>query len=314
MTSTLLTVSWPGLRVERYRQAEQALWRHYGLEPTEWLVDAPEQGARIRVVEVGSGEPLLIVHGTFGGGPAFAALAKEMPKRRLLLMDRPGFGLSSPVAYRAATFGTTVADIQRRVLDGLGVDRVDVAGSSIGALFAVQLALHHPERVRRIVLLGAGPIVQDAGVPGPIRVIASPLGAPMLRLMRSRAAVRRMITGSGHGPALADGRIPEACLDWRVAVNRETDSMQHERDMVRAIVAGTGYRDGVTLSEAELRKVHQPTLMLYGTGDSLGSETVWRRVMDAMPGGDLVVLNGAGHMVWLDDPVEIARRMERFLS
>ena len=314
MTSHAVALSQPAAQTERYREAERAVWDYYGLEPSERFVDIREPAARIRVIEVGSGPPLFVAHGTFGGGPSIAALAKERPNRRFLLMDRPGFGLSTPIVYRAETFGTTIAEIQRSVLDGIGVEKVDVVGHSIGAVFALRLAIHHPERVGRVVLLGAGPVVQEAGVPAPIRLIGSPLGPLMLRLMRGRRAVGSMIAGSGHGAALADGRIPDVILDWRVSVNRETDSMQHERAMVRAIVAGPRYRDGVTFSDAELAAIRQPTLMVYGTSDSLGDAALWKRVIATLPDGELAVINGAGHMVWLDEPAGVARTMERFLS
>jgi pimeloyl-ACP methyl ester carboxylesterase len=301
-------------RAERYRHAERAVWDHNGLAPSERFVDIPEPAARIRVIEVGSGSPVLVAHGTFGGGPAIAGLVRELPGRRFLLMDRPGFGLSTPIVYRAETFGRTIADLQRAVLDGMGVEKVDVVGHSIGALFALRVALHHPERVGRVLLLGAGPLVQEAGVPAPIRLIGSPLGPVMLHLLRGRRAVRSMIAGSGHGAALADGRIPEVMLDWRVTVNRETESMEHERAMVRAIVDGSRYRDGVTFPDAELAAIRQPTLMVYGTLDTLGDSALWKRVMEALPEGELAVINDAGHMVWLDEPAGVARTMEGFLS
>ena len=314
MTSQAVAMPHSTARAERYRQAEQAVWDHYGLAPSERFVDIREPAARIRVIEVGSGSPVLVAHGTFGGGPSIAALAKELPDRRFLLMDRPGFGLSTPIAYRAETFGKTIADIQQAVLDGIGVEKVDVVGHSIGALFALRFALHHPNRVRRVVLLGAGPVVQGAGVPAPIRLIGSPFGPVMLRLMRGRRAVRSMIAGSGHGAALADGRIPEVMLNWRVSVDRETESMHHERAMVQAIVDGSRYRDGVTFPDAELAAIRQPTLMVYGTLDTLGDSALWKRVMEALPEGELAVINDAGHMVWLDEPAGVARRMEGFLS
>jgi pimeloyl-ACP methyl ester carboxylesterase len=314
MSSQALASARPAGRTERYRQAEQALWAYYGLQPTERFVEIAEPAARIRVMEIGSGPPLLVVHGTFGNGPAFAALAREMPNRRLLLIDRPGFGLSSPIAYRADGVGAAIADLQRGVLDALAIDRVDVIGHSIGANFALRLALHHPERVRRVVLLGAGPIVQEAGVPPVIRRIASPLGGIMVRLTRRRGVTLSMIRGSGHAPALADGRIPDVLIDWRVAVNRDTDSMWHERAMVRAIVERGRYRPELTFVDSELAEIRQPTLMVYGSADSMGSSAVWQRVMESLPNGQLTILDGIGHMVWLDDPAGVARRTESFLS
>src|SRR5215204_1739668 len=112
MTSHVVTIAGSASRIERLGRAEQAVWDHYGLHPVERFVDVRQPAGRMRVVEVGAGQPLLFAHGTFGGGPAYAALAKELPNRRLLLVDRPGFGLSTPIAYAADTFGEAIADLQ----------------------------------------------------------------------------------------------------------------------------------------------------------------------------------------------------------
>jgi len=102
---------------------------------------------------------------------------------------------------------------------------VHVVGGSIGNVWALRLAALHPSRVGRVVLLGAGPIRSDARVPGIIRLLASPAGAVMVRLPGNRSRVHSILRGSGHGPSLANGRIPDEFIDWRVSVERETDSM-----------------------------------------------------------------------------------------
>jgi pimeloyl-ACP methyl ester carboxylesterase len=314
MVSTAISAPVEDARTARYRQAERALWQHYGLAPSERFVEVGSPPIRIRVVEIGSGPPVLFAHGTAGSAPAFAALLSELRDHRCLLMDRPGFGLSSPMRYSADTFGRTIADLQRDVLDAMEIERADVVGHSIGDVFALRLALHHPGRIRRVVLLGAGPIVQEAGVPLPIRLIASPLGAIMVRLTKRQAVTRSMIRGSGHGPSLDDGRIPNVFIEWRTAVNRETDSMRHERAMVRTIVGGRGYRPELVFTDDELASIAQPTLMLYGTADSVGSPSVWTRVMGVMPNGRLSIMEGAGHMLWLDEPSRVASEMRSFLG
>lgn len=314
MTAATISAPREDARTARYRQAERELWTHYGLAPEERFVDVGSPPVRIRVVEVGSGPPVFVAHGTAGSGPVAAALLKELPDRRFLLMDRPGFGLSSPIRYSARTFKQTVADLQRDVLDAVGIERADVVGHSIGGVFALRLALAHPARVRRVMLLGAGAIVAEAGVPTIIRLMASPFGAIMVRLIRSRRATISMIRGSGHGPSLNDGRIPDVFVDWRTAVNRDTDSMSRERDMVRVVVSGRGYRPELTLTDTELAGITQPTLMLYGTADSVGSRSVWTRVMDVIPNGRLSVVEGAGHMLWLDEPHRVASETRSFLA
>jgi len=300
-------------RTCRYRTAERMVWEHYRLQPTERFFNLGAARARIRVVEVGSGPPILFAHGTAGSGPAFAPLISHLSAFRCLLFDRPGFALSSPVSYAAGSFGSTIADLQRHLLDALGIPIVDVVGHSIGGLFALRFASHYPTRVRRIVLLGGGPMIEAAGVPPIIRLIASPLGGLAVKLMATRLVTRGMIRANGHGRSLANGRIPRAWVDWRTSVTRDTDSMHHERAMVQAIVEGNSYRPGVTFAEPELRAIAHPTLMVYGTADRSGGQAVWGRLVDTMPNARIQLIDGAGHMVWLDEAGRVASETASFL-
>jgi pimeloyl-ACP methyl ester carboxylesterase len=301
-------------RMSRYRTAERVLWEHYQLQPTERFFNLGAARTRIRVVEVGSGPPILFAHGTAGSGPAFASLISHLSGFRCLLFDRPGFALSSPISYAAGSFGSTIADLQRHLLDALGIPIVNVVGHSIGGLFALRLASYYPTRVRRIVLLGGGPMIDAAGVPPIIRLVASPLGGVVVKLMATRVVTRGMVRANGHGRSLANGRIPRAWIDWRTSVARDTNSMHHERAMVQALVEGNSYRPGVTFVESELRALAHPTLMLYGTADPSGSEAVWRRLIDAMPNGQMQLIDSAGHMVWLDEPGRVASETASFLN
>jgi pimeloyl-ACP methyl ester carboxylesterase len=301
--------------VERYREAERILWNHYGLEPTERFVEVSSPAARLRVVEVGSGPPLLFVPGTAGTGPYWGALVRELKDFRCLLLDRPGWGLSTPLDYSSVEYGTAAADILRGVLDALDIDRADVVGASIGDVWALRLASRHPTRVDRVVLLGGGPIVADSGIPGIIRVIASPIGALMVRLPQKPARVQGFLRQAGHGASLDAGRIPDEYIRWRVAFDRETDSMRNERDMVRAIVSWrTGPRPGLTFEGASLAELQQPTLLVYGTADPVGTVEIWRRVVGLLPRGELRLVDGAGHMPWLDEPSTVAGHVSRFLA
>jgi 2-hydroxy-6-oxonona-2,4-dienedioate hydrolase len=315
MNSTAMAATSIDGRVERYREAERILWNHYGLEPTEHFVEVSSPATRLRVVEVGSGPPLLFVPGTAGTGPYWGGLVRELQDFRCLLLDRPGWGLSMTLDYSGVEYGTATADLLRGVLDALEIDRADVVGASIGDVWVLRLASRHPARVDRVVLLGGGPIVAESGIPGIIRVIASPIGALMVRLPQKPGRVQAFLRQAGHGASLDAGRFPDEYIRWRVAFDRETDSMRNERDMVRAIVSWrTGPRPGLTFEDAQLAAIEQPTLLVYGTADPVGTVETWRRVAGVLPRGELQLVDGAGHMPWLDAPSAVAGHVSRFLD
>ncbi len=299
--------------MERYLAAETRLWQHYGLSPRARFVELAWPHARLRVLDAGSGRPVLFLHGTIGPA-AWAALVGRLPGIRALVLDRPGWGLSDPVAFPRSAMRPFVADLILGVLDALDLERVDLVGGSIGDAWALSLAEHHPERVGRVVLLGGGPLVEAVPVPGMIRAIASPLGSVIVRLRVSPGRLDRILRDSGHGASLDAGSIPDVLLDWRRSAHNDTAAMRHERSLVRNVVRGVGWRPGISFDDDALRAIDPPVLLVYGTADPTGDAGIWRAFMAALPNGSLEVIDGAGHMPWFDDPVRVAGLVDEFLG
>ena len=297
----------------RYRQAEEIYLKLHGLEPIERFVEIQSPAARLRVLEVGSGEPVLFVHGTAGAAPVWAPLVHRMKGFRCLMLDRPGWGYSSPIDYSKSEYRSLTVEVLDGLLDALELEHTHIAGGSIGNVWALALAAARPSRVGRVVLMGGGPLLPEIPVPGIIKVLASPLGAAMVRMPEKRQRVVSITRGNGHGRSLDAGRMEEF-IDWRTILGKETPSMRHERDMVRNLVDKQGWRPGLTFDNAELAEIQQPTLYLYGTEDPVGSADIWRGAVDQIPRGELHLLQNFGHMPWLDDPARVASDVEEFLK
>ncbi len=297
----------------RFGQVDEALWASYGLRPSSRLVRLSGSAATVRVLEVGSGSPVLLVHGTVGPG-SWPSLISTLGNARFIVLERPGWGQSDMLDVDARDYRHVAADLLRDVLDDLGIERASVIGGSIGNVWALSLAEHHRTRVERIVLLGGGPLVADVPPPSFIRLLASPLGALIVRLPVSADRTRSILRDSGHGPSLVDGRIPDTFIDWRVALTNDTHAMRHERDMVRRLVRGARWRDGFPFEDADLSRIDAPTRHIFGTADPVGGVATWRRMSEVLPQGELAVVDGAGHMPWFDDPVRVASLVDGFLG
>lgn len=302
-------------RIQRYRQAERALWTHYGLDLTERFVDVASPATRLRVLEIGSGQPVLFVHGSAAAGSMWAPLVRELTGFRCLILDRPGWVISSPVDYRKYEHKTVVSALLAGTLDALGVDRVHVVANSIGNLWALRFSAAHPSRVGRIVATGGGPLLRDVDVPRIIRLIASPLGVLMVRMPTKPGREHAILRANGHGASIDAGRMDEF-VNWRVAMVRDTDSMRNERAMIRSVVdwRNDSFRPGVTFEDAELAEIKQPTLHVYGSEDPVGSVEIWRRFVSLLPHAELRVVENGGHLVWFDDPKGVGRDVNRFLA
>jgi pimeloyl-ACP methyl ester carboxylesterase len=296
------------------RAAEAAVWARHGLAPVERLVDIAQPRLRLRALEVGRGRPIVLVHGTVG--PAgWASFVEAMGgEYRFIVLDRPGWGGSDRLDYRHLDYHAITSDILRQVMDGLAIDRAVVVGGSIGDVWALSLAERYPTRVERVVLLGGGPLTWEVAPPAFIRLLASRLGAVVVRLPVSPARTRSILAESGHAASLAAGRIPDEFVAYRVAVSNRSPAMRDERGMIRDLIPNGAWRSDMPFDADVLRRISTPTLLVSGSHDNIGNPETWSRFVGVMPNGAFAGIEGAGHMPWFDAPDEVADRVRRFLA
>lgn len=315
MTSRAVAVEASDDGTERYRRVERALWNHYGLEPSERFIEIQSPAVRLRVQEVGSGAPIVFVHGGLWPAVALAPLIRELGDYRCILVDRPGCGLSSPVDWRKHELRSVATKVMGGLVGALELDRTDVIGHSIGGVWALRLAQGHPSRVGRIGILGASPLLAEMPRPGFLRILASPIGAIITRLPQNQNRARSMLRQDGHGPSLDAGRIPDVFFDWHVTLIRNTETLRNERAMIRDVVIhGGAWRPGLTFEPAELAAIRQPLLYVIGTADPEGTVDYAKQVVRMLPNADLRVLPDGGHMPWLDNAGDVGNAIRGFLS
>ena len=108
--------------------------------------------------DVGDGFPALFIHGSGPGVSAWANWRLVMPalteRLRVIAPDMAGFGFSERPAGIRYDLDTWVAQAIG-LLDALGLEQADVVGNSFGGALALAMAIRHPQRVRRLVLMGS---------------------------------------------------------------------------------------------------------------------------------------------------------------
>ena len=300
----------------RYREAEAAFWASLSVDPAERFVELASTGTPIRVLEVGEGPPTLFVHGASAGATSWATLAATLPDRRCIMIDRPGVALSP--APPPMTEFTEFDRVSRRfvadVLDGLGIEQVDLVVTSLGASIGFRSVAAAPERVRRIVALGYcfGAPAEDW--PLMMRMTGlRRLSLAMTRIPPSRGMVRAMLGQLGLKDAIKTGRFSAEAIDWFHSLVRDTDTMGNELlvyppmiDVRRGLVAEAEIPDDV------VDAVTHPVRFLWGTADPFGGTEVAQRFTARFTDGDLHLIEGAGHAPWMDDGPGCATLMQSF--
>jgi len=268
-------------------------------------------GRRIHVVETGDGPPLVLLHGGGAPGLFFRPLLERLDRVRAISVDRPGRGLSDPVDFPLHGYRKAVVAWVDGLLDALGLDAAGLLGHSGGGLWALWYALERPDRVRRLVLLGAAPALPGTTMPLPFRVFVMPgIGRLLQRIPSTPTSVvqfARLV--AGEGTTIVDH--PEL-VDLLVAGDNDPVAAAADRSEVRAIAAPHRWRPGARVPSAELRQLAVPTLLLWGDHDPFGDAAVARATARAIPNAHLELLP-AGHGPWLGHPDRVAELVSEFI-
>jgi len=261
-------------------------------------------GGETQVIEAGAGEPLVVVHGGMGNAADWAPLIGRLARsRRVIAVDRPGHGLATPFDYRGVDLWSHAATFLAEILDALGLDRVDVAGNSMGGLFGIALAEARPDRVRSLTLIGA-PAGAQRALPARIGLMGWPVvGSLVIAMVRrsTPASTRSFWDGLivAHPERLSD----EALAFIALAARRNADGW---RSIVRGNVSVRGLLPR-NLIAAHLARVAAPVSWVWGERDAFTSPASGRRLAaQARRPGSFVVIPDAGHLPWFDEPDRVA--------
>lgn len=269
----------------------------------------------IQVLEAGDGPPLLLVHGGLDNGfvwvPILPALARN---RRVLAVDLPGHGLADSFDYRGVNLLDHARTFLHGILDALELRAVDLVGCSVGGLCSVALALDAPNRVTRIVIVGAPPgVTRD--VPTQLRLLGLPLiGRPLGRILMSKPTREGNRKFLGQVAVVHPEYISDAQLDADVASQRR--NIGSHLSLMNCLIGAGGIRRHLILGD-RWQALTVPTVFLCGERDAFVTpkmERAWQAIAAANPNVQIVRIPDAGHLVWFDHPERVVSEIEHFLS
>ena len=251
--------------------------------------------------DTGSGRPVLFIHGSGPGVSAWANWRLVLPElsrvRRVIAPDMVGFGFTerpAGIRYDMDTWVRQAVD----VLDALDLPQADVVGNSFGGALALSLACRHPDRVRRLVLMGS------VGVPFPI--------------------TEGLDAVWGYTPSFENMR---RIMDWfafdRRLVNDELARLRYEasirpgfQESFAAMFPAPRQRwvDAMCSPEAQVRALPHETLVIHGRDDRVIPLSTSLTLSQWIPRSQLHVFGQCGHWTQIEHSARFTQLVANFLD
>jgi pimeloyl-ACP methyl ester carboxylesterase len=248
----------------------------------------------------GAGTPLVLVMGMAGSCKGWLALQVPdlAPHHRVLIYENRGVGESEDPGGPFTT--ADLADDLAGLLDALEIPRANVLGAFLGGMTAQQLALRHPRRVERLVLVGT---------------YARPDAKRRLLLEKWREMAKH---------DLGAGVMVRERLLWTLR-----DETLEQSDLVEAMASSFPGGDmpiGADLFTRQcdaclthdvvdrLREIQQPTLVVCGRHDQLTPPKLHRELADEIPNAHLMTFSYGAHLVMAECAQQLNEAVLHFLA
>lgn len=246
-------------------------------------------------------DTVVLLHGSGPGVSAFANWRLTMPELEqhmtVIAPDLVGFGFTERpenITYNLDTWTQHAVG----VLDALGIERTHVIGNSFGGALALSLATKHPDRIDRMVLMGA------VGVPHEITEGLDavwgyePSPENMLAIMQYFA----------YNQSLFDGEL--AHMRYQASIRpgvQEAFASMFPEPRQEAL-------DATCVPEAEIRAIKAPTLIVHGRDDQVIPMETSLQLLELIDNSQLHVFGQCGHWTQIEKSEEFAELVIDFLT
>ena len=288
-------------------RAPETLVARWAMPPSDFidvkgqLVHLRDEGPR------DDAAPLLLLHGTGASLHTWDGWAAALaPRKRVIRVDLPGFGLTGPFSgayapddYRGDTYARFVLDL----LDALRVPRASIGGNSLGGEVAWRAVSLAPQRFDRLILVDAtGYAFTPDEVPLGLRVARIPLLNRLGEHLLPRAVVAASLRSVYGDPS----RINETLAERYFELALREGNRRALRLRLQQLEMG---------EHAErIKALALPTLVLWGGRDRLVPPANAQRFVSDIRGARLVVFDSLGHVPQEEDPVRTVAAVAEFLE
>jgi pimeloyl-ACP methyl ester carboxylesterase len=248
-------------------------------------------------------KPIVLLHGTSASLHTWDGWVTALKgQHRVIRMDLPGFGLTGPAVdgrYDMAAYTHFVTSL----LDKLNLKQVTMAGNSFGGYVAWKMAVDHPERVSKLILVDAGGYAYKAqSVPIAFKLAQIPELKPLLANLLPRSVIESSVRNVYGDPSKITPELIDRYYELTLrAGNRDALTARFSQSKAGEF-------------EGQIKDIRQPTLIIWGGNDHLIPPDNADRFQHDIAGSRLAMFDKLGHVPHEEDAVATVAAVIPFLA
>ena len=271
-------------------------------------------GMQVHVRILGEGEPVFLLHGSFASLHTWDAWQQAMsPYYQTISLDFPGHGLTGPDSLKR--YGIKdYSELVHALAQKLNIEQYHVAGNSMGGAVAMQLASDYPGNVRSLNLIdAAGAPVADRTLTDSTAPKKSNSGGAWIFQVARHPVFSKLLLSCTPKFLFAMNMKQVYGDDTKVTdevTTRYYELMLREGNRQATLDRLSQPRN----SNIQFERLTMPTLILWGAEDTWIPVAQGKRLQQALPGSNLVILNGMGHVPMEENPTKTVAEYLSFLG
>lgn len=298
---------------EEFKRTRKILFDKEGIQPQSKIVTTNGPVKNVHYLEIGSGKPLILIHGGGSHSSEWFNIIKPLStKYHLYVVDRPGCGLTDSFDYTGVDFRKSAVEFIDSFMNALGLDEASFMGQSMGGYFSICFAMQYPERVEKLLLIGAPAgvnlwiplVLRLLGTKGLNRFLVKSVAKPSIKNVKN---VHKQILVADVEKLSED--YLKHCYYGQLIPGNEKGFLT----LLENVLTLAGWKKDLYLGD-KLHHLKIPVRFIWGDKDAFEKPETGRSKTEVIQDCKFEVVENAGHCPWLDQPEVCASLISKMLE
>lgn len=290
--------------IAKYKETRDSLLQKEGIAPQSKFVETDGPVKNVHYLELGEGKPLIIIHGGLSHCSEWINILKPLSEHfHCYVLDRPGHGLTDPIDYSGTDYRQSAVDFIRSFMDAVGLQQTYLMGNSMGGYFSTSFTLEYPERVEKLLLIGA-PAGMNYWVP-PILRLLGVKRINKLMMKMSKPSIANTIKIHKQLLVKDENRLSGEYYEHCYYNDLIPGTTTARRTMLETVLTLKGWKKGLYLTD-RMTELKMPVYFVWGNTDVFESHETGIIKASKLENHGFKLIENAGHCPWLDQPEKCA--------